>query len=334
MTNYDTEIENALRYKILEKSDIYDFRMGPSMEELFSKFYNFCRENLNTYEEVDIKPNIFIYKEDLTLNASAKYDGNSFSILINKGLFGVCYNNFFENEQLNTYINKEFDVVNQFDNPISTLYFQIVIQFTYYHELAHLFQFSKKKEKGIMEEKELDSSDYSLERHYLEIDADTFAANMLEIHIVQYMDEHIGKTLNRKIIEEMSVIFGCCILNYIASISNSKKMYFKENSHPHPILRIFNIILVFTNTLSENLFFKNKLIELNGVDLFKKVFNFYKKLETEKIFNTNLTQNLDKESVYQEEIIEYLGELVERKNFPYDDYNSALDIYNEYIAYK
>lgn len=85
MRNYDLEIENAEKYKILNNKEIYDFRDTP-FEELISQYYEFCKENLDIQSEhVSILPNVFIFNNYLSSNAVAKRSENAYSISINLG---------------------------------------------------------------------------------------------------------------------------------------------------------------------------------------------------------------------------------------------------------
>lgn len=71
MKNYDIEIEEALKNKVLEFSEIYDFRDTP-YEGLISNFYNFCRENIDIHgKNVNINPNVLIFNNHLNSNAFA-----------------------------------------------------------------------------------------------------------------------------------------------------------------------------------------------------------------------------------------------------------------------
>lgn len=331
MKNYDIEIEEALKNKVLEFSEIYDFRDTP-YESLISDFYNFCRENIDIHgKNVNINPNVLIFNNHLNSNAFAMLKDGVFSISINVGLFKKCDTNFLNNQKLDEQIEKRFnEITSKLDNKISGLGFQIATNFTYYHELAHLFQFTKKNENLRIKERVDNDSTYHLQKHYLEINADSFAAIALASHISQYLEKSFGQDLNQDISENVIVILGACILNHIANFhTDISKIYLKEKTHPHPFLRIFNVILSLTNYLNQSEFLKERGIEIETYKVFKMILDFYEELEREKVFNTNFSTAMDEGAKIQDQISKYLGQLVE---FNESDYNNALELWNKHIS--
>ncbi len=330
MTNYDTEIDNSLKYNVLPNTDIYDFRETP-FEEIGKQYYEFCRENLNIQsEKVNICPNVFVFNNSYSSNALAKLNNNNFSIIINLGLLIKCKNNYLENASLDLYIEKKIGaVIGKFDNKISGLAFQIATNFTYYHELGHLFQFTKKSEYLELNEHVNETSTYSLLKHCLEINADSFASIAIASHITQYLEKTFQENLNKEICEDVIVILGGCLLNHIANFySDITRIYLREFSHPHPFLRIFNSILSLVNYINQSTFLKEKAIEIHMYETFKRIIDFYIELEDEKIFKTNFKVAFEKGAEIKHEMIEYLGQLI---NFNLDDYNNALELWNKKI---
>lgn len=331
MKDYDIEIQEAIKYKILEFSEIYDFRNTP-FEIIISDFYNFCRENMDIHSQNNnITPNVLIFNNYLNSNAFAMLNDGIFSISINLGLFKKCDENFLKNEKLDLQIEKRFsDISSKLDNRISGLGFQIATNFTYYHELAHLLQFSKKNENFKINERVDNSSQYDLQKHYLEINADSFASIALASHISQYLEKSFGKILNQEISENVIVILGVCLLNHIANFhTDISKIYLKEKTHPHPFLRIFNVVLSLTNYLNQSEFLKNRNIEIKTYEVFKKILDFYEELENEKVFDTTFGNAMNEGAEIQTEISEYLGQLVE---FNETEYHNALELWNKHIT--
>lgn len=332
MANYDIDISEAIKSKVYNYSDIFEFRGTPN-EILFSRFYDFCRENLEIQsKKIKIAPNFFIFSTDYSVNARAiKTVEDMYGIKINLGLFGYCINNILNNNDLNNYIEKKNeDLFNLLDNPPSVLSFQIATQFTYYHELGHLMQFTKLSSKSLsLEERLADASDYNLENHKLEINADSYASIAIASHIQQYAENIFGDDLNRFKIENLSKILLSSLLNYIASFSNDlSNLYLKEKSHPHPFIRMFNIGLSVINYLNQSSFLSEKKIKLNLYQLNKDVFDYYEELEKNKIYNTNFGSTLNLVFKIREDISKYLGDLVE---FDLTNYNDALELWNYQI---
>lgn len=218
MSNYDLEIENAKKYNVLPSSDIYDYRETP-LENVIGQYYTFCRQSIDVYSsKININPNVLIFTTYTNSNALAKLDVGTFSISINVGLFRKCYSNFLQNEMLDKYIEEKFEeLTTPLDNKISGLGFQIATNFTYYHELAHLLQFTRRNENVQLQENVEQNSDYSEKKHFLEINADSFASIALGSHIVQYLEKSYGIHLTNKIAENVITILGACLLNHIAN---------------------------------------------------------------------------------------------------------------------
>jgi len=327
MVNYDIEIENAEKYNVIPLSDIYDFRSTP-LEDLISKYYNFCRDNLNLQStKIKISPNVLIFTNYNSSNALAKIHNGTFSISINIGLFRKCNSNFLENEKLDSYINEKFgELTNLLDNPISGLGFQIATNFTYYHELAHLLQFTKTNQNIELQERIEETSSYIEYKHFLEINADSFASIALASHITQYLEKSFKELLNTEIAETVITILGACLLNHIANFyPDITTIYLKDHSHPHPFLRIFNTILNLSNYLNQSEILKEKGINLELFRILKQILDFYEELEREGIFDTKFSEAMNNGAKMQEDISEYLGHLIQ---YNVSNYNNALEIWN------
>ncbi len=327
MRDYDLEIENTIKFRIMNNSEIYDFRDTP-FEELISQYYEFCKEDLDTQSRhVNISPNVFIFNNYLTSNAVAKRLDNAYSITINLGLLKRCNDNFLQNEKLDEYLDFHYgDILGSLDNKISRLGYQIATSFTYYHELAHLFQFEKKNENLELFENSSTSSQYSLIKHYLEINADSFATIVLTSHISQYLEKSYGDILNQEIIENIFKILGACLLNHIVNFYDDiSSIYLREHSHPHPYLRILNSIINLSHYLNQSEIFYEKNIIIDSNKLTNDIIEFYEELESKNIFESNFRIAMTNASDQLQEIIEYLGQLVE---YNLSDYNNALEVWN------
>lgn len=333
--NYKQEIDDIIKSNIINEpsifvaSDIFDYSDMPN-EELFEQFYGFCRTNMDIHaQRLNISPNYFVYTNHFNSNAQAIRVNNEYFILIYMGLIKHSIDNLLNNERLDEYVNEKYpDLINNYDNAISGLGFQVATQFAYYHELAHLIQFSKKGEKFSLQEMYNTTSTFDIREHKLEINADTYAAIAITSHIQQYLEKTFGDSLTVEKAQNTFVLIGACLLNHISRFSgNNIDIYFDNYSHPHPFLRLFNVMLNIAHHLNHSPFLKSMNIQINAGGLLKEVFNFYEELEKEKIFNTNFGDILNKGEKVQNEIVQYLGELI---NFDIDqDYYDALEKWNE-----
>lgn len=326
--NYDLEIENSTKNSILKNADIFDFR-GLPIEEHFGGLYKFCRKNLDIHSEKEnISPNIFLYTNSFEINAKAGFVNGQNVILINLGLMKNCLLNYSENKKLNEFVENKFhDLIKKLDNPISYLAFQLTTQFTYYHELAHLFQFCKKKSEIELQERKTDDK-YDLVKHKLEINADTYASIAIATHLQQYIDKIFGNEIDQKMASDTIKILGPCLLNYVINFSEKTEIYIDNYSHPHPFLRLLNIILNISNHIESMPNLKEKNILLNGSEIFKNILEFYQELEDNAIFPTKFSDLVYKTEAFYNEILKYMTEILK---FDSTDYEDAMEIWNKHI---
>jgi hypothetical protein len=331
--DYTLEIKNGVDNKVIKPEDIFDFR-GSQFEQLLFDYYKFCRENLNIHSaNVDITPNILLFTNSFEINAGAGISNKHFVITINLGLFKFCVENYYNNEDLTKYFQALYpETIMKFDNPVNILAFQICTQFTYYHELAHLFQFSTKKDDlQIQERNDLDTQvGFDKVKHILEINADTYASISVATHIEQYIDRTFKDNVTTNNTIETLVFFCCCLLNYTLSFSKkTEDIYFDKNTHPHSFIRLLTSILNITNHLEQSPYFKQKGIVLNGGNLFSTVVEVYKDLESNNIFGTNVSEIIDTKKDLSKPIVNYIYSLIQ---FDLEEYTNAMDIWNKHIT--
>lgn len=327
--NYDTEINLSQKRKIIDKSDIYDYRETP-LEHLFDNYYRFCRKHLdNSLETYGLKPSIILFTNSLVPNARAKYSNDTFSIHINLGLFKKCADSYLNNENLEKYLHDKYsNLLRKFDSSLSALAFQVSTQFTYYHEFAHLIQFSKSREQFSLQERYDKEVTFDVEKQSLEINADSLASLAIATHIQQYIKKSFeGNTSQEKV--EMTIILICsCLLNYVATFCDDiSEIYFEKYTHPHPFLRIFAINLNILNYLNQSKFFADNGIKIEMNQLFKRTLDFYEDLEQKKVFDTKIKNAMIVGAQNQKEIIVHLGNLIELKN---DKFKDAIEEWNKH----
>lgn len=125
------------------------------------------------------------------------------------------------------------------------------IEFTLGHEFQHILQFNSTKVKSDYELNEnFDDSVFSLQKHAWEFDADRFGS----FEVIKYAFGVYRKQKSRNpnvlkclIYLGISSIIITRMLFYLNVIEENKKIkvqdfYTKKFSHPHPFVRIFNIL--------------------------------------------------------------------------------------------
>lgn len=329
--SYKIEIQSSIENGIFSTDEIYSFSETP-YEQQFESYYDFCRSNLNIVsEKYSIQPNIFVYYNSFSVNAKAGVKNDHFVIAVNSGLIVWSIQNFLMNENYDQYIKESFPYLLEFyDNTLDVLSFQLSTQFTYYHELGHLIQFSKVDNNELLLNERIDfEGEFNLTSHWLEINADTFASISLASHIQQYLFKQIGDELNIHNATNSLIIFGTSLLGYIMSFSTTtEKIYFFERSHPHPIIRLINILMTVIHYLNQSPKFAKIDITFNFKHIFDSVFKLYSELENQQIVNTKISENLSQALVQIPEIIAYNKAIKEHQTV----YNDAIVEWNKNIT--
>ncbi|MEK6485742.1 hypothetical protein [Myroides odoratimimus] len=318
---YKNDITNVDSLGIISKAEIFDFE-GTPLEKILVLFYSFCRENLNINTDKKNIPNAYLlFTNSYEINAMASVKDDNGIILFNIGLLQYCINNFKNNEHLNDLFSSLLPEINsKLDIPINELAFQVITQFTYYHELAHLLQFSNKVNEIELQERASEQDDFNMSRHKLEINADTYSIVCISTHLIQYMNKRNIK--DSKEIVELFSFLGTCLLCYILSFSNNKELYFNKYSHPHPLLRLFNVILNMS-------FHAHKFYNTDEIDpkvIYQKIFSLYPEMESLGIFHTEFSLILEHSKDQMNEINEYLWALMQ---FDLKEYNNAMEIWDK-----
>lgn len=326
---YKTTIEYAINKEIVKYEDVFVFEDLPN-ERFYEELYNFCSENLEIqYADGLLFKNLFLYTNCYSKNAKAGIEKEHNVILFNIGLMNFCFEKFLYNMELNEYTNGKWEKITEsFDTSVSHLAFQINTHFTYYHELAHLFQMQKKRAEIGFQERCTDDR-YDIIQHKLEINADTYAAINIATQIQQYIEKCFDE-IDQRIVTKVVTILGTCLLEHIICFSDSFELYYDEKSHPHPIMRMFNIILNVTNHLSSNPAYVKKGINLDIGLLVRKILDFHKELERKEIFTSGFSNFINSETLDNAKILEHFEAIRELDES--DGYFDAMDIWNSRVG--
>jgi hypothetical protein len=327
---YTDEIKRAIAANVVLPEDVYDFSESV-YKEFLTNYYKFCRDNLDIQAKQEpIAPNVFLFTNSFEVNAGAGIRKKHFVIEINVGLIRSCFENYHDNTQLADFFTVLLpDTFSKFDNPANILAFQICTQFTYYHELAHLFQLSGTKDDITLKERyNLSSkSGYDRVKHILEINADTFATINVATHIEQYIERTFKDKVSIENTMDTFVFFGCCLLNYTLNFSaQPEEIYFEQQDHPHSFLRQLNVVLNLTHHVGHSPYFQTAGIVLNEGVLFRSILDVYKQLEAKGVFKTNITGIIDDSKDLSKPLANYLFSLLQ---FEVKEYRNAMDVWNK-----
>lgn len=302
---------DALVGKGISKENIYGYWSKEEAKQLQDKF-NMYQGYLQAGRKFSKENSYFYFSEDYRLGGDAiKIDQNYFA-KIYIGTFNRLHDLFTENEKLfdaqGLEAVKEANLPINTDFPINELMCQICMHFTYYHEVAHLHQESR----FLVHEQTEDHSNakYDFERHFLEYDADIFAALSVCTHIFQYFDKyHYRKTIED--LEEITAILLAAILIRILLSPGIKvDFYTKETTHPHWIIRMMKIIEVIPTQLDTLVSTKYKINSLSQVGLIRKSLIYARILNNELSLDIDFSnvQNMIKDNIadiksYSEELM-------------------------------
>lgn len=295
---------------------LFDVEYSPHKLE-YLKFFNFYNETLQINGDYGITPAYLFFINSFSINARAQLSKNGYYLIgINMGTINWLINNFKLNDKLieesNIFLFNKLAPYT--DIPINNLMYQAGCHFTFYHELAHLIQKSNYLELNLEENPETIGF-FDINRHLIEIDADTFSALCLGTHIMQYSDKIFGLNASKPLIEAMIVLFSIPIILYLLSFEgNSENIYYKEKTHPHPAIRLTNFLMVLTHYCNGVIEGEDKGFTASQGDIFINAMAIAEELQ--EIFFSNNTVSNYREVISnnRKEIVSYMGQLVELNN--------------------
>jgi len=243
MDEYHKTIAEASRIAGIDINSFFDYEYSPDKEE-FDAIFTYYQETLLSNKDYGIEPSYLYFNTGLIANAKAKKIADCYLISINMGMV-INLISMFKNKAtlLDGTDNDEFIAFQALlDTSVNELMYQNAFHFTFYHEMAHLIQNSVLLEGALYER--VDSTvEYSIQRHNLELDADEFSALYIGAHTIQYAQHMFGSSIDTSKVEKLLIIVCSSALLYLLSFrTNSDNIYYEENSHPHPIIRITCIV--------------------------------------------------------------------------------------------
>ena len=319
--DYQKNIDILLKNKLINFEEIYDFHELPRAD-VFQRAFNFFQGNIFKHYNYGISPGLFYFNPETSVNARAGKINNYYLISINKGTIFRLLKTYNDNALILEIPELNFlkKLEKKTSNPINELMFQICCNFTFYHELAHLIQ-KTETQKFNMSEDISNFESFNVNNHILEYDADLFSAICIGTHLYQYINKYCPKA-NNKESEKIISIIGAGIFNYLLIFKSTKApFYLRENSHPHPIVRIICIIYFITDYIE---FVSNKRsdIILNKEGIISNIILYAKYIadyfipdETMKHINKIFVEDKEKAVIYSQELFSLV------KDFRFSAYN-------------
>ena len=305
---------------LYQEIDIYDFKSLPKDAPLLL-YTSFIYNQLSNKDERSKiekeKFELFVLLDDKA-NAFAVSDKGYKIIGINLGRLnsmekGVkeCLLN------LNSLMITPFIKENHLPD-VESLIFRFTTFFTFFHELAHLIQFKNCNNNFNQRFERYNDNfknTYSEVSHLKEVDADLFAAQMLSTFISQnwlLFPEQLKSILP---IQNIVALGAASIFLLFFELINRAwpEIYFFDNTHPHPTIRISYIVDLMISLIIEQV--KEETLSYEDVanysfETSKQVINSEKR----NVFKEYQTQYLNSRNY----IVQYKKELSKaRKKYPY-----------------
>ncbi len=322
--------ELLVKYKVIE--DVFEYRDIDSSEilEIYSYFDNTFQELFESYASLfNIKDCCFYIKSDDTCNAFAsKRKGynilgitNGYPILL-KRIFDKKY---FRSILLAGIINEKTvseaycDLYEDSDFDFSKFILDCSIRFTFNHEFEHILQLNYNSfiNKDCLLHENVDMNEFDLKKHVWEFDADRMAS----YEVLKY-EFSIYRKLKVKCDAKLKclILIGCGsmfitknlfyfgIINKLEAKYSIDKMdfYTKEKSHPHPLVRCFNIMEYYYDNVTSD-FPRLKItpdeLFINALGIMKLYFNsLIPDQDTISYFFNDLEIHLDDINQYNKEL--------------------------------
>lgn len=257
--NY-TEIIDDLRARAqVLTGDIFEYEFS-EISDIYERYFQFCQENLTEEcDEFDIQPAKFYYRSEYGINARAGLQNGYFIIGVNMQTIHALYDLFYERNNIfetDPFLLDNYkELTDKFDVPPGHLMFQLATLFTFYHERAHLIQKSDLLPTSLFEQPtKTNTQDFSIERHVIELDSDLDTAHKICFHLVEYFKK---LNANDRAVENFQKILSLGVASvfsyFLLYYKEDVKVYYKEYTHPHPLVRISYIVDCFVRVAEINI---------------------------------------------------------------------------------
>lgn len=294
--NKDTK-NLLVKYNIIEDPFEYDFldeELVNKYEYFEHKFQALFAEKANQFRLNDC---YFYLKNDITCNAFARSIRGYNIIGITNG-YAIQMSYFFDDKYFSTIVaigltnelnisDAYYDLYNAENFNYNKFMLDCSIQYTFGHEFQHILQLNSSKiETNYKFNENLDLSIFEIKKHLWEFDADRFAS----FEVLKYIFQ-----INRELKIKSDNIFKCMLFLGLGSLFitkclfffnlvNSKlpvrrqEFYIKNYSHPHPLVRLFNVIDYFYDNIKilfPNLDINKQELLNNGLSVLKIYLNSF-----------------------------------------------------------
>ena len=313
-SEYKRNTDNLVCKTALTAIEVFDYYATPNEGE-FNEIFEYYFETLRIENEhFNFSPYSLFFRNNVSINAIAGKDNGHYFIGLNSGLI-INLIASIKNVHFNIPNNSiPQNFINQLNTDINNLLYQYALHFTFYHELGHLIQFSCESlnecDNSISNQEVIDAN-FSLNKHYLELDADTYSSLCLANHTLDYAQRTFRNISRQQYIFMTKICLTSIILYIQSSFNINQPFYLRNNSHPHPVIRIINASLTVINYINDFLVSKGFAPILDTFEIIFDSIKISSQMPINK-FNPNTYQQIANEN--RIEILNYIKEIKTEDN--------------------
>ncbi len=255
-----------------------------------------------------------------SFNASAKVKGNKTVITFNLGLIDKLDIIISDSISLFMLENAASITIDEIQKEkLKQTAYKCCISYLFYHELAHIIQLLGIKESDSYDFQEQYHKEklFDIKQHIYEFDADLFGSMISTIELMKnVMDENykFNTVILFNSLSALLFTIANIIIEYSGNMFN--EIYYKNNSHPHPFIRIIKCNEQILGNISKNLNTKEELLfaalQRSTTMISQILYTDERTLDYAKFYNKN-----------SEKIEEYIND-IEKSN----------ELYKELTRYK
>jgi hypothetical protein len=306
--NYSAHIEEAkihfpeLKLHLLKESEFNIFKN----KDFASKCIDLCTELCNSAsKKLNINLN-FAVNYNYAFNANAIVKNRHSLITFNIGLI----------EKIEAVINDSIElfqheniarvtILNNEKEKLKLISNKCCIYYLFYHELAHVLQSFDIKNLITFDFQEQYSNDklFNIKSHIYEFDADLFGSSMSTYRLIEDIKNNNNQFDVFPFFNSLTaLLFTVSNLIIIFSGNSFQEIYYKEKSHPHPIIRIIKCNEQILSFASKNIAIQKEFFEA----ILQRATTMISQLEYSEKLRVNF------EELYinnEDEIINYIDEI-------------------------
>ncbi len=236
--------------------EMFDFS-SHSLRNDYQSFFEFCQKYLDRKDQgFDFKNARIFYSDNRDENAAAYLEKDYYIVEIFKGTIEELDDFFRGKNELfgKAAIRGYRDMIKSTGQEPGDFLFQYVSLFFIYHETGHLLQRTLGGSNNIEFAMENCIGAEVKEQHIRELDADWFASQQLAFHAIDFAKRHSVTTTGffSMVSDVASLSIAGIFCNFIKWAGDFKKIYYEENCHPHPLVRMLYIVRFLLDAIKEN----------------------------------------------------------------------------------